>query len=279
VSGNYAYVADDDSGLRVVSVADPAHPAEVGHYSGVRGAYDVVVVGDYAYVADNGNGLCIVSVVDPANPIEVGRYVGTGGALGVAVAGNYAYLAAGSSGLRVDSVTDPTHPVEVGYCDAMGSANDVKVIGDYAHIASWNGAGYSVISVADPAHPVEVGHYGVGNSSSVALCGGYAYVAGNSGVSVLQFYGAGVEESSKPQSVSVKPRPTIVRGVLLLPGDRGPGTGDRAALLDIAGRGVMRLKPGANDVSRLAPGVYFLREDPQVASLKLQAVQKVVVAK
>ncbi|MCX6840825.1 MAG: hypothetical protein NTX53_00790, partial [candidate division WOR-3 bacterium] len=64
--------------------------------------------------------------------------------------------------------------------------------------------------------------------------------------------------------------PTIVRGVLLLSDDRRPGTGDRAALLDIAGRSVMRLQPGANDVRALAPGVYFVRSKPS-------AVTKVVV--
>jgi hypothetical protein len=52
---------------------------------------------------------------------------------------------------------------------------------------------------------------------------------------------------------------TIVRGVLFLSDDRGPGTGDRAALLDAAGRRAMTLKPGANDVSQLGPGVYFVR--------------------
>jgi hypothetical protein len=31
-------------------------------------------------------------------------------------------------------------------------------------------------------------------------------------------------------------------------------------LLDIQGRGVMKLKLGPNDVSRLAPGVYFVTE-------------------
>jgi len=32
-----------------------------------------------------------------------------------------------------------------------------------------------------------------------------------------------------------------------------------AALLDASGRKVFDLKPGANDVSQLAPGVYFVR--------------------
>jgi hypothetical protein len=84
---------------------------------------------------------------------------------------------------------------------------------------------------------------------------------------------AGASESFKPQASSRKLGPSIVRGVLFLQGDRGPGTGDRAALLDIAGRKVIELHAGANDVSGLAPGVYFIRE------VQPQVVRRVVVAK
>ena len=44
--------------------------------------------------------------------------------------------------------------------------------------------------------------------------------------------------------------PSIVRGVLRL--------APAASLMDISGRKVMSLAPGANDVSRVAPGVYFV---------------------
>jgi hypothetical protein len=63
---------------------------------------------------------------------------------------------------------------------------------------------------------------------------------------------------------------TFCRGVLFLPSDRGPGTGDRAALVDASGRRVMNLSRGANDVRALAPGVYFVRQP--------SAVTKVLVA-
>ncbi|MBN2464098.1 T9SS type A sorting domain-containing protein, partial [candidate division WOR-3 bacterium] len=58
--------------------------------------------------------------------------------------------------------------------------------------------------------------------------------------------------------------PTIVRGTLMLsPLGTRSGLSDnpvmsRAALLDAAGRKLLDLKPGANDVSRLAPGVYYV---------------------
>ena len=32
VAGNYAYVADNDRGLRVINVANPAAPGEIGFY-------------------------------------------------------------------------------------------------------------------------------------------------------------------------------------------------------------------------------------------------------
>jgi len=277
VRGGHAYVADDDSGLRVVAVIDPTHPVEVGHYSYVRGAYDVAVVGDYAYVADNGNGLCIVSVADPANPVEVGRYVGTGGAYGVAVAGGCGFLAAGSSGLRIISVVDQTHPYEVGYCDSLGMPTDVAVAGDLAYIAAWNGAGYSVVSFSDSEHPVEVGRYDIGNAGSVALRNGYAYVVGYAGMFIMEYYGTGIAEGLQRRAARVSLGSTIVHGSTVLWPETGPRTRECAELLDAAGRVLMSLKPGPNDVSRLEHGVYFVREGQQGSSRRPQAVGKIIL--
>ena len=50
-----------------------------------------------------------------------------------------------------------------------------------------------------------------------------------------------------------------------------------ANLYDASGRRVAALQLGLNDIGQLAPGVYFVREQPQAASLKPQAVRKVVV--
>jgi DNA-binding beta-propeller fold protein YncE len=101
VAGNHAYVADDEAGLRVISVSDPAHPSEVGYYDTPGDAYGVAVAGNYAYVADGFAGLRVISVSDPAHPSEVGYYDTPSHAYGVAVAGNYAYVADVYAGLRV----------------------------------------------------------------------------------------------------------------------------------------------------------------------------------
>jgi hypothetical protein len=54
-------------------------------------------------------------------------------------------------------------------------------------------------------------------------------------------------------------------------------SGRASTLLDISGRKVMALVPGANDVRGLAPGVYFIREAQ--AQTRAQAVRKVVIAR
>ena len=89
--------------------------------------------------------------------------------------------------------------------------------------------------------------------------------------------GGGIEEEKKPELRTTN-LATIARGVLFLPeaSSRKP---QAASLLDATGRKILDLKSGANDVRALAPGVYFVREEPQAANPKTQAVRKVVITK
>jgi hypothetical protein len=66
--------------------------------------------------------------------------------------------------------------------------------------------------------------------------------------------------------VGLNPKPAmaiLVHGCLRLPGSAG------AALLDATGRRVMDLKPGANDVHLLSPGVYLVRPEPGGTATKV----------
>ncbi len=63
VTGNYAYVADGLSGLRIIDVSVPSAPAEVGFYDTSGTAFGVAVAGNYAYVADSGYGLFILAYI------------------------------------------------------------------------------------------------------------------------------------------------------------------------------------------------------------------------
>ena len=103
---------------------------------------------------------------------------------------------------------------------------------------------------------------------------------GDPALRVKHGFATGVAESQVPVPLHVAPTATIARGVLYL--DAGhvrdmteirPGISDRVpnqpALLDAAGRIVMNLHPGANDVRHLAPGVYFVRQTSDVARVIL----------
>jgi hypothetical protein len=80
--------------------------------------------------------------------------------------------------------------------------------------------------------------------------------------------------------------PTIVRDVLVwsatTPSLRNAGDialQSGAELLDTAGRVVMSLQPGVNDIRNLAPGVYFVRRPETEDGRPRTAVRKVVVQK
>jgi len=89
--------------------------------------------------------------------------------------------------------------------------------------------------------------------------------------------GGGIEETPSAVVRMTTRGATIVRGVLVLPASPSPRVSESTALLDIGGRKVMDLRPGANDVRALAPGVYFVR----AVSRETLAVssQKVVVTR
>jgi hypothetical protein len=89
---------------------------------------------------------------------------------------------------------------------------------------------------------------------------------------------AGVAESYKPCAPRSTLMQTVVRGVLHLE-ESTSARESPCGLLDVSGRKVLDLKPGANDVRALAPGVYFVRVKPLVASNKLRVARKVVVAR
>jgi hypothetical protein len=165
----------------------------------------------------------------------------------------------------------PGTTTEAGYYDTPGAAVAVAVSGNYAYVAD-NYAGLRVIDVANPESLTETGYYdGQGTARGVAVSESYAYVPQEGlGLRIYQYMRAGVADTPNPGVRMPNPSPTVVRGVLMI-GDRGPKTGDRAELLDASGKKVLDLKTGANDVNRLAPGVYFVQE------AQAQTVQKIIV--
>ena len=77
----------------------------------------------------------------------------------------------------------------------------------------------------------------------------------------------GIAERQQLAAHRSRPLPTVVRDVLFLPPSP---LSTPHSLLSIDGRRVMSLRPGANDVRGLAPGVYFVRSGVRVDKVILQ---------
>jgi hypothetical protein len=75
---------------------------------------------------------------------------------------------------------------------------------------------------------------------------------------------------TKPEVRMTNSGATVVRGVLLLPPASGVGRDASSVLLDISGRRLIDLHPGANDVTALAVGVYFVRSAVGVRKVILE---------
>lgn len=86
---------------------------------------------------------------------------------------------------------------------------------------------------------------------------GTVYVVGNLRTLLKYTSGGGVEEAMNDKRGTMNVGPTVVRGVLFLPRSASPRS-STSWLLDISGRKVLELRTGPNDVSYLAPGVYFV---------------------
>jgi len=86
----------------------------------------------------------------------------------------------------------------------------------------------------------------------------------------------GVEGRATPYAIRSAPEQTVVHGVLNL--SASPRHRVSASLLDATGRRVMALRSGTNDISRLSPGVYFVRW-PSAVGREPSAVTKVVIAR
>jgi len=187
LSNGYAYVADGQGGLRIISTADPTNLREVSSRPAPGIANGVAVQDGHAYVAAGEAGLWIVSVSDPAHPSTVVTVDTPGEALNVVASGDYAYVADGDRGLCVISIADPAAAHRIGEgIETPGRTTGLALAGQYAYLADGE-TGIIVVDISDPAQPEVVGARSIaGRALDVALLNDYAYVAAEAeGLQVL----------------------------------------------------------------------------------------------
>jgi hypothetical protein len=196
IEDTLAYVADGNSGLQIVNVADPSEPHLVGSVNTPGFAADVFVEGTRAYVADKDGGLQIVGVEEPEQPYQIGSYGDWGSAWAVEVHWPLVYVANGRAGLLILNATDPENPQLVGALDTPGLAKDVHVSEGLAFIADGD-SGVVIIDVHDPGNPSVQARYDTPlHAFALDVSGELIYVADLASLMVLRHVSTGVDAAS-----------------------------------------------------------------------------------
>jgi len=175
--GEYAYVADGETGLVIVDIADPSAPVFVSSVNVAGDALRVALSGSHAFVAVGAFGVQVVDISDPGVPVVIAGFGRDGDVLDVVAAADDSvlYLADGD-GLAIVDISDPFAPLVVGELTTPGPVSRVRVEGNLAYMAGEE-AGVHVVDVADPFNPVLVGSFAADSVVDVDAVPGFAYVA------------------------------------------------------------------------------------------------------
>jgi YVTN family beta-propeller protein len=245
---------------------------------GTRPVAFAEAVGLGVFVVNSGSNN--VSVIDPLNDSVIRTYqVGTSPVAAVGYAGapdqRLVYVA--------NSASDDVTVIDV-ILDTVIATIPVGDLPQALSVDSFNGKVYCANGLSDNVSVIDCSTNTViatfpAQWTPVALLYtpfGQTYVASNNGSNVVVIADSpavAIEESFRPEASIFKPQATVVRGVLWQEAYGTRQTAYRAELLDVAGRKVLALKAGPNDVRHLAPGIYFIRERSAAA------IRKVIVAR
>jgi hypothetical protein len=179
-NGN-AFLASEDAGLQVVSVADPRNPKTIGSYPTQEAVLNVLPEGELGLVIDNWAGLVLLNLHDPAQPTKLSRYAPAGNVVDAALLnGNTVCVARGPDGMDLLDVTDPTQPILLSSIE-NGGVTALAVSNNLAFVEIENSSppfrGLRILDLSNPLQPATLGEVNHGYIiSQVLLLGSKVYL-------------------------------------------------------------------------------------------------------
>lgn len=171
VDGGLAVVSRYGDGLRIVSLAEPDDPIDLGFYPFPDGDLnDVKLVRATSGALTAVLGSNPVHVVDLSTPSAPQLVADLGfGAHTVFVEGTRAYFASGLDGvIPVYDLADPARPQLLGQWEApepFARYHDLYVEAGIAYLSDSSGGGLDVVDLSDPARPARIGFEAIDDGS------------------------------------------------------------------------------------------------------------------
>jgi hypothetical protein len=198
VSGEqYAAVADNDAGVQIVDITNPASPALRGYYNTGDDALGIQVNNGYAYVANGNSGLMVLSLSNPLYPQEAGALAdGYTDRLAIQASGTniFAYTSNGG-GLAIVDITTPANPTLTGTTASVSDWSEphsIAILGNRAFLATQYYQ-LQAFDITNPGNPTSLGVVGDGGlANAVTVSNGELYAWGI-GLSVYSLVGGNLQ--------------------------------------------------------------------------------------
>lgn len=175
--GNYAYVACDYDGFRIVDISRPGAYSDVAQLNTGR-ATAVAVSGDLALAGISDSGVTVINVSVKSQPVVVVSLPIAGYKSAIRIFNRYAYVCT-PNGLTVVDLASPMEPSIVSTFDIDYSAFDVVVRDNLAYVAC-EYTGLKVFDITNILAPQYVNGYDLNDGNmicGVALHDNYAILA------------------------------------------------------------------------------------------------------
>ncbi|PQO43689.1 hypothetical protein [Blastopirellula marina] len=174
--GEHLYVLQQQN-LAILSIRDPAHPAEVGELKNIGNLRQIVVRDDVAYITAREDGLFVVDVSDHAAPKLISHYDTIEFATGIALEGNFAFVAQRWFGVEIIDISNPQQLRHVSVV-RVGEAQSCAVSDGYLYAGAWAECRVAICDVRNPAQPKQVAEVKLhGRGDGLCVENGVLYAA------------------------------------------------------------------------------------------------------
>ncbi|MBU0741790.1 hypothetical protein KKG45_08200 [bacterium] len=144
--GEYAVVAADDQGVRILDMSDPLSPVHVTFVEVPGHVRDVKVHGDLAFAW--GYDVHIIDISDPTAPSVVGIIDTNGSPKCVVVEGNKAYVSTSNDRIQIYWLYPLDEPHHYGDITGLDYVDGFAVVGEYLFRPT-----YGILEVYDVSWP------------------------------------------------------------------------------------------------------------------------------